>query len=569
MNKDQDFADEQSEVISEDSFTDNEKLEEKEEETESPAIHETSELESETADKTKPKKAPSAAFADFVSRLESEQAAENKIRISLDFMKEALSQSGTPRFRDFWEGRRLCLPLFKETLNPKSRATLWGEYVELSGEARRLKEILDEQSAFAIEQIELAIQALERDLEQYDSLLAEVHEIHFPEQCFSLKEKKNSYNQLQRELYLLNALASRINALRKEVLRTEMRIRTKNKLFEKLSNCGDRIFPRRKELIKQISHEFLGDIDHFINSHFQKEELQGPPLYALREEIKALQSLAKVLTLNTHAFTETRLKLSECWDKLKEKEKDRKKEFAAKKQVFKQNFDAALEKIKAYEEQCKAGLSADEANRLSNEILEFMRSVELGRDEVRSLKDELYKARRHVFDRERLLEEERVKKERAQDLLRREQINQLKQKLQDLLQKIDQEEAEQILATRDDLWKEYESILIAKAEKQIIERIFKQIKDQLSEKKEKSLIALSEADLQSLEELKTLLDERKERRQEIKNQLESYRKALGGSGFDFEKAMMYRELIETEKASLDKICASIEEIESKIDEIEG
>jgi len=33
--------------------------------------------------------------------------------------------------------------------------------------------------------------------------------------------------------------------------------------------------------------------------------------------------------------------------------------------------------------------------------------------------------------------------------------------------------------------------------------------------------------------------------------------------------MMYREMIETEKASLDKINASIEEIEYKIDEIEG
>ena len=566
MNKDQDFADEQSDIISEEFFIEKNNPGEKEGWQETAAA----EKEPDVPDgKAKIKKRPSQAFEEFIVQLENEQPAENKIRLGLDFMRAALSQSGAPRFRDFWEGRRICLPLFKEALNPKSRATLWGEYIELSGEARRLKEILDEQSAFAIEQIELAIKALECDLEQYDTLLSEIHEISFPEQCISLKDKRSSYNQLQRELHLLNTLASRVNALRKEVLKTEMRIRTKNKLFEKLSICGDRIFPGRKELIKQISNEFLGDIENFIQNYFQKEEPQGPPLYALREEIKALQAFAKSLTLNTHSFSETRMKLSECWDKLKDRERERKKEMAVKKQAFRQNYDAALEKIKAFEEQCKAGLVAQEATRLYNEIFDYMKTIDLGQGEVRSLKDELYKARRHVFDRERVLEEERSKKERELELQRREKINQLKQKLQELLQKIEQEADEQILAKRDELWNEYEGISISKAEKQIIERLFKQIKDQLSEKKEKSLIALSEADMQSLEQLKELLSERKERRLEIKNQLESYRKALGGSGFDFEKAMMYREMIETEKASLDKINASIEEIEDKIDEIEG
>ena len=54
---------------------------------------------------------------------------------------------------------------------------------------------------------------------------------------------------------------------------------------------------------------------------------------------------------------------------------------------------------------------------------------------------------------------------------------------------------------------------------------------------------------------------------EIKEELEGYRKALGGSGFDFEKGMMYRELIETAKESLDKVSLAIEEIEAKIEEL--
>lgn len=65
------------------------------------------------------------------------------------------------------------------------------------------------------------------------------------------------------------------------------------------------------------------------------------------------------------------------------------------------------------------------------------------------------------------------------------------------------------------------------------------------------------------------MQQRKERRQEIKQQLEIYRKALGGSNLDFEKAMHYQELVQQEKERLDKANAAIEEIEQKIAELEG
>ena len=155
------------------------------------------------------------------------------------------------------------------------------------------------------------------------------------------------------------------------------------------------------------------------------------------------------------------------------------------------------------------------------------------------------------------------------EVSRREKINGIKDQLQDLISHPEKEEVDQFIAKRDQLLQEFESVTMSKAEKQIIERQFKQLKDLVNERKERLLMDLSEDDLKSLEQLKEMLGERKERRAEIKNQLESYRKALGGSGFDFEKAMMYRELIEAEKLSLDKINSSIDEIEDKIAEIEG
>jgi hypothetical protein len=264
----------------------------------------------ETAHKEKP---ASPALKELLGQLEKLSAGEEKIRLYLDFMRAALSDK-TPRFKDYWEAKRLCLPLFKEVLPANSRSTLWAEYIEISTEARHLKDTLDEQSAFAMEQIDLAIQAIEADLEKFDELVAQTSHWTLPDQCESLRPKKEFYNKIQRELDLLNTLAARVNTFRKEVIRTEMRIRFKNKFFDRLSKAGDKVFPRRKELIRQISTEFLNDVKNFVEKHCAAEGMKDIPIFALRDEIKALQILAKELTLDTHTFTQTRLELSKCWD---------------------------------------------------------------------------------------------------------------------------------------------------------------------------------------------------------------------------------------------------------------
>jgi hypothetical protein len=255
------------------------------------------------------KKSFSMEFTQWLQQFESEPSAEKKIQLAIAFMRSLLSQDETPRFKDFWECRRLCLLLFKESITPKARAQLWSEYVELSNEARRLKDILDEQAAFAIEQIELAILSIEGDLENWPVLLANAEDIEFPKENVSVKDRRETYNAIQKELQLLNTLASRINALRKEVIKTDMRIRIKNRLLERLSACGDRVFPRRKDLIQEISKEFISTIDQFVATYFKTGEIKELPLHILREEIKFLQVLAKVLTLNTQTFTDVRLKL--------------------------------------------------------------------------------------------------------------------------------------------------------------------------------------------------------------------------------------------------------------------
>jgi len=508
-------------------------------------------------------------LSELSKQLEKESTAENKIRVCLDFMRLSLLHSGTPRFKDFWEGRKICLPLFKETVSPKVRSAFWNEYVELSNEAKRVKEILDEQSAFAVEQIELAIQALERDLEHYDLTVSQSPDLSLGLENLSLKEKAEIYEQIQKELSVLNVLASRVNAMRKEVVKTEMRVRIKNKLLDRLSVCGDKIFPRRKELVKEISQMFSSDIEEFIAFHFQENEIKKIPLYILREEIKELQAIAKILTLNTHTFTQTRLALSRAWDQLKELDRERKQETLQKRQIFKQNYDLVLEKIKELADACSKEISVEDCQKLSSEIFDFMRTVELGRDEVRALKEEIQKAKNPSLERARQAEEERQRLAQEAENLRREKIQGLKEGLGDLLSEATDLDVDALCAKRDALLQTSVQLMLNKAEKQISDRLFRQLKDVIDEKKQKALLMLSEEDQKAFDQLKAAVDEKKKQRAEIKNQLEHYRKQLGNSGFDFEKAMQIREFIETEKEALERLNTSIAEIEERIDEIEA
>jgi hypothetical protein len=529
-------------------------------------IHEPVERE---AHDDKREKAHNEHFEAFLRELEKQQDVDNKLQCTVDFMEASLAQAGTPHFKSFWEARNICLNLFKENINPSLRSQLWTKYSELTKEARRLKEILDEQSAFAVEQIEIAIKALESDIEQFQDHLERVSDLEFSSGSQALDRRFAFYNNLQKELNLLNTQASRINALRKELIKTEMRVRQKNKFFQRLSLAGDKVFPRRKELIKEISTQFTADVDAFISEHFSREDIEES-VFTLREEIKSLQSFAKMLTLNTQSFTQTRMKLSECWDKIKLAEKERKKERAQQKVVHKQNADSVFEKIKAFNEAYTAAPMANhEAHKILEEISGYMRKVDLGRDEIKMLREELANARKPLADKQKHEEQERQHQEAEKDRAKRQKLIDIKQEIETLSKDNDSITVEQLVSQRDGLIEKVATSNLTKSEKLELERMLKPLRDVISEKKEKALLALSDDDRQALTNLKEVLRERKERRQEIKSQLETFRKSSGASGLDFEQAMSYKNQLSTEKERLEKINQSISEIEDKIDELES
>lgn len=509
------------------------------------------------------------SLLDFLKQFHAEVNNEKKLRLSLEFMRQILAQENTTRFKEFWEVRKLCLSLFKEDIPASVRADLWTVYTELASEAKQLKEILDQQSAFAVEQIELAIQALEKDVANIEVLREQIADVLLPEECFSLQKNRELYSSIQHELQLLNTLAMKINSLRKELLKTEMRIRIKNKLLTRISACGSQVFPKRKELIKQISELFGQDVELFIQSQFQFREGETKliPSYTLREEIKHLQQIAKILTLNTHVFTETRLKLSSFWDEIKNYEKERKKITQEKKLLFKQNFDLVSEKIQLFAKACDEEVSLQECDQQMMEILHFMRTVQLGREEVQVLKEQLYNVKKPVLEKAREIQKIHIEKLQEKEKEKKDRLENLVNDLKGLIQQASELSLEQLTSQNKALEKIFDQTQWKQAEKHMLDRLFKQVKDLIHDNKEKMLMLLSKDDQKALEELHVVLSEKKNRRKELKEQLEQYRKLLGGSGLDFEKTMMYRELMETDKKVLEKVNISIVDIKKKIKKI--
>lgn len=517
-----------------------------------------------------PKKLPSVEVKELPTleslkkEFEGQSNKEEKLYIAVTLMEASLAQKGTPNFKTFWEARKLCLELFKENISPGVRAIHWSRYRELTDEAKRLKEILEEQTAFHVEQIDLAIQALEKETEEMETMVANASIPSFPKGCSSVKGNLSKYATVQQELTLLNAHATRINGLRKELIRTEMRIRQKNQFFQKLSAAGNSVFPRRKALIKQVSDLFIEDVEAFVKNNFSSDP-SDRGLFQFRDEIKALQAMAKVLTLNTHAFTQTRMKLSECWDKLKELDKEKKKEFAHQKEEFKKNAEQVVEKIKALQESFEEEpLSSHESLKKIEEISSFMRTIELGRDEVKQLRNQLSDLQKPFKDQIKEEENKRRQVELEKEEKRQEKIREIEESissLQDTLPSIDKPTLEEHISN---LTAQMEELTLSSMERKSLKRLFVPLQDALVEKQEEELLKLPKETQQAIKQLKEVLQLRQERRLEIKEHIEKLRKACGSSGLDFEQSLNYNQQLNTEKDRLEKINQSIEEIESQI-----
>jgi hypothetical protein len=495
--------------------------------------------------------------------LKGVEEAEKKLEATIHFMEKSLSQQGTPHFKDFWDAKKQCLELFRENINPSIRMGLWARYSELSREARKLKEIFDEQSAFAVEQIEIAIKACEDDVTKLPELLAQFSPFSFSFQSKTL-EGREAYSQVQQELGLLNVYASKINALRKELIKTEMRIRDKNHFFARLSVLGDAIFPRRKELIGKVSALFSEDVAKFISSTFS-QELSLAELFRTKDEIKALQNAAKELTLNTEVFSTTRKELSECWDSVAKLIESRKREESEQKSEFRERRDEIVKEIEELNRRY-AAKEIDEEKALSelDGIVSRMKTTTLGRQEVKLLRDKVNDARRVFFEKQKaeMLAKKAAIEQKEQS--RRDALRTSEEKLDTLIEKSETLELDTLLSSYEEVLKAIQDAKFFRAEKIELDRKLRKLRDIIALKKDKKILNLSGDDKEKIEQLKVILQERKKRRQEIKRGLDDLRKSRGSSGLDFAGALEADDTMKNEKERLEEVEASIEEIEDQI-----
>lgn len=163
-------------------------------------------------------------------------------------------------------------------------------------------------------------------------------------------------------------------------------------------------------------------------------------------------------------------------------------------------------------------------------------------------------------------QEEIEQKKREERRLKAKEYQETKQRIDALITNREEHDLERLVQEKDVIAEKIQHSSFSKAELSTLEGKCKLLTDAITEKQEEVLISetFSDDKREKIAQLKTVLEQRQQRRKEIKQQLELYRKESGISGLDFEKAMQYNKKINEEKERLEKINGKISEVEQQI-----
>ncbi|MCB1117884.1 MAG: hypothetical protein KDK50_04805 [Chlamydiia bacterium] len=466
---------------------------------------------------------------------------EDKIKVSLDFMRCALSQEGSPRLRDFWEAKAACLPLFKQRLSPAARSYFWEEFVSLSDEARRLKDVLDEQSAFAADAIDKAIDAIEKDFQQLETFVLAYKPCTFPKGVESLLTNSRFYHESYAKIGVLTSFSTRINGLKQEVSKTSMRVRQKGRIFQKLQELRTQILPLRNDLVAEVSKVFLNDVSTFVSLH---ENTPSKPFYVLRDDIKGLQELSKILSISTEAFGKVRELLSGLWDQIRMLDKERKKAQGDKREAQQKNHDEALLKIESLEKRIEEEkLNSNQARSLFNEMHSYLRGLDLNRDHIKPLKVKLSELQDALEAPKQSVNAEKAD---AMDAKSAETARKHAEEAQLV--------AEAIVELADSDIETIEAKIEALQEQIASKELLDPILDLRIETKQAMLL---EQDEVLVSDVENLLQMRQEQRERLRARIGALRKNLATSSLDLEKSMQLGD-------ELDQLGGTLESVEEAI-----
>lgn len=459
---------------------------------------------------------------------------KEKLEALLQLMQEMITEQDTPHFSRFWQCKKRALELFKE-MNAKEGA-LWEKYLQISEKARELKAVLEGRSEFAYEQIELAVKAIDEQLQNLPHR-DERARLKFSKNITFSKDEVRALNHSYQEIVFLTAYATQIQALRKELVELVLKGKVKARLFNQLSELGDRVFPERKEKIQNISELFTKAVDRFVQTKFAEAEKGKTPYFLLRQEIKFLQDLAKNLFLTTKAFTQTRKELSASWDTLREWEKERKDQLAKEREEKKEFYDELDSKLAELESKTTEETTLSTFKKDTDEIYQFAKQHSLQTKAIQEKISSLEKP---------LLEKEEKRKEKA-----REQKHLLAQEKEQKRKEFE-EKAHQFIETQKGDVEEIKQLYKELESSETLEILWQQVDMQAS------LQALLDKGIDNIEV--SLVEKL---RLQGKKHLDHLRRMSGASNLDFAYSMLLQSLQAQQKILIDRCEDLIADIEER------
>lgn len=497
-------------------------------------------------------KAPSESFMLFCQNIEKASGLVDSLKCAFDFLRTCVETDFARMSKEFWQVKQLCLELFKEPLEQSFRYPLWQEFIELLNQAKFAEDLLSENSAFSLEQFELALKGLQSEVSSAEELEKSqwhlIDQVGFDGSQSSMEEFLRALNQeistTQAHLVNYNNLAVRYRSLKEEIVEASLRAKDRRQLFDKLKAIRVLLFPRRKELIKKVSHLYLEEVFRFVESARAqlKEGKKARPSHAIRTELKALQKLAKGLTLLPEAFKKARAQLAALWEELSTLDTERKAKFLEKKEQLVSNAKAIEEKI-AHIEKSAEGKSLEEIKQLIREGKRHLRAQPLLKEDSAAFDQRLRALEAPFIEEEERQMQKRIEARKKQELEKQKALEIIESNLNEALSKDEPFELESYQ-------KELKVLELSRKERVHFEGLFERAQRQLQEQKLKSLGNDAQAQI-------ALFNERKA---DLVSKLEELKKEKGTKSLDFERALFIEEAIASAKDELHKIHKELERL---------
>ncbi len=497
---------------------------------------------------------------------------EEKVVANLSAMELALRDDQGANLKLFWDIRRETLPLFQALETSARRGELWSRYVELTKEGRVVKALKDEEGAFLISQVDLAVTCLEKDVAGFFDRTTPI--VPKKEACLdaqALESNRPFYEETLASFVWFGSFSSKILDLRKELMSMSIRMRLKSKFFQRLSVLGQQVFPGRKALVEKVSAVFAADVDAFVAKYFSgsgRDSLRRS-VFFLRKEIKSLQQAAKSLAISSSVFSATRLKLSECWDQLKGLEKEIRQEQGRLRSVSTENTTKLRKLLEEATDLFSDDTSSASGIRHCLEgLVKQIREAELTHDDVVSLKKELHHLFERLSEREELEKKAHQEKQAKEEELKQEAIRSLENRVAEFVDSCNRgnlsEESRVLCQELQQAVAKMPQLPFLK--KTSLNNQLNMASKHMAHFFEEQLLSSPDS-REKLRNMREVLGKRLERRKELKSKLEQDKKLLGASGLDFSCAMQYSAMLEEDKAALEELDQSILSLKKQIQQL--